>query len=94
MTKEFFNNLLKYNQNLIDPEFLRSVLKKIIQGQKKRSNIMIIFTLLGTLTTVVSLLVLKPSFDILNSFSYITTFGIASLSVILMWVVCEETQSS
>lgn len=90
MTKEFFNNLLKYNQNLIDPDFLRSVLRKITQRNKKRNNIIVIFTILGALTSLITLMVLKPSFGLLTSYSYITTIGVASFSAIVMYAVYEE----
>ena len=94
MTKEFFNNLLKYHQNLVDPEFLRSILKAINKKNKKRFHIMFVFSFLGTITCTAALLILKPSFNLIESTSNLTTIGMTCISLFIIWLIFEETQIS
>ncbi len=94
MSNEFFNNILKYHQNLVDPEFLRLILEKINLRNKKRSNIMLVFTLLGTLATTITMVVLKSSFTFIQSTNNLTTTGITLISLFVVWLIFEETEAS
>lgn len=94
MSKEFFNNLLKYHQNLADPEFLRSILIKINQRNKKRINIMLIFTMLGTLASITTILILKPSLTLVQPTNNLTTIAATCVSLFIIWLIFEETEAS
>lgn len=94
MSKDIFNNILKYHQNLVDPKFLRAVLQKINQRNKNRANIMLVFTLLGTLATAIMIVILKPSFTFVQSSNNFTTIGITIISLFIVWLIFEETEAS
>ena len=94
MSNDYLNKLLKYHQNLIDPEFLRSVMQKINQRNKQRSLIMIVFTVLGTFATVISTVLLKPSFTFVDSTNNLMTISLTAISLFIIWLIFEENEAS